>query len=62
MVADVCWNPAQGADVLGQERVVLIKAPCPAVLPVPTEDLAPSRGHVFQGGDSGVGFPRDRNQ
>lgn len=62
MVTDVCWNSPQGVDVLGQELVMLIKAPCPSVLPVPTGDLAPGRDCVFQGGDSGVGFPRDKNQ
>lgn len=30
MVTDVCWNPPQGAAVLGQERVMLIKAPSPS--------------------------------
>lgn len=57
MVTDVCWNPPRGADVLGQELVVLIKAPCPSV---PAQDLALHRDRVCQGGDSAVGVPGEK--
>lgn len=49
MVTDVCWNPPQGADVLGQELVVLIKAPCPSGQ---AQDPALHRDRVCQGRDS----------
>lgn len=52
MVPDVCWNPPRGADVLGQELVVLIKAPCPSV-------QARDWDCVCQGADSALGVYRE---
>lgn len=57
MVTDVCWNPPQGADVLGQELVVLIKAHCPSV---PAQDLSFLWDWGFWGGNAGVRFQRDK--
>lgn len=57
MVTDVCWNPPQGADVLGQELVVLIKAPCPSVQ---AQDPALHWGCVCPGADSALGAHREK--
>lgn len=57
MVTDVCWNPPQGADVLGQELVVLIKAHCPSV---PAQDLSFLWDWGFWGGNAGARFQRDK--